>query len=408
MDPIPTASATPEGGNPLSMKLDGIGLRVNVLRELTSLRPVQRQLITREELRERLLGLLEEDTEEYEETDALYLTLGMFDEEDSLYDIQLALLGEGVLGYYDPEEEKFYLVTQDQEFGPAEETVFAHEYAHGLQQQHFDIRSTHEAIEEAENSDRGFAFQALTEGDAYLADLLYVRDHMNPEEQAASDAEPSEELFQTFQAAPHIVQRSYIFPFQEGLFFAIGLYQRNGWEAVTAAFADPPVSTEQILHIERYLAGEQPVEVAIPDLAEALGEGWSELTQDTMGEFVLRSYLEMATPIEEAAAAAEGWGGDRLRLYRGPGGGLLLVHSIVWDTDPDAHEFFDTFLDFTTVRTGGKWASFEAGEAAGLMVRDDQTIFIELEEAATLLIFAPDGSTVEAVRAALSSEVSSP
>ena len=49
--PIPTPPALAD--NPLEMSLDGVGLRINILRELSTLRPVDRQFLTREELKER-------------------------------------------------------------------------------------------------------------------------------------------------------------------------------------------------------------------------------------------------------------------------------------------------------------------------------------------------------------------
>ena len=404
MGPIPTPSATVEVADPLARRLDGIGLRMNVLRELTSKKPIERHFITREDLRARLVAIFEEDREETENTEALYLLLGMMDVGDSLNDIQLSLLGEGVLGYFDPEDETFFMVEQGDEFGPAEEVVFVHEYVHGLQQQHFDIQSTLDGFNDGDNGDAASAYRALLEGDAYLADALYVQEHMEPDERAASQPEASQELIEAFQSAPQVVQRQYIFVFQEALFFVISLYQQGGWDVVTAAFDDIPVSTEQVLHPERYLAGEQPVAVTVPDLSEALGEGWSEVMEDTMGEFLLRTYLELGAEFGVAAQAADGWGGDRLRLYASPDGKRLMVQSIVWDTEDEAHEFYDIFLEFTQSRTGGEWETVEGEASAAQMALDDLDIFVGLDGAATLLIYAPDASTVETVRGALAAE----
>ena len=398
MPPIPTRSPTPEAGDPLARKMDGVGLRVNILRGLSTQRPIEREFMTRGELGTRLRALFDEYLQEFEETQALYVALGILDREDSLYDIQLALLGEGVLGYYDPEEEKFFLVLEEgQEFGPAEEVVYAHEYVHGLQQQHFDIHSTHERLKDADNTDLALAFQALREGDAYLLDAVYANEHMEPEEQAVAEQAPSAALIRAFRAAPHVIQRSYIYVFQEGLSFALALARAGGFEAVTAAFGNLPVSTEQVLHPDKYFSGELPVEVMLPDLLGALGEGWSEVLQDTMGEFLLRSYMETGFSPESASVAAEGWGGDRLRFYKGPQGEQVLVLSAVWDTEKDAGEFFQTFMEFTQVRTGGRWAAEGDEPTSALMTLDDQVISIGLEGVATLLVFAPDVATVDRV-----------
>ena len=60
------------------------------------------------------------------------------------------------------------------------------------------------------------------------------------------------------------------------------------------------------------------------------------MVRDTLGEFYLRSYLEMGMSREQALAAAEGWGGDSYALFHGPEGGVFFVLSHVWDTDEDA------------------------------------------------------------------------
>ena len=53
-----------------------------------------------------------------------------------------------------------------------------------------------------------------------------------------------------------------------------------------------PESTEQILHADKYTAGEAPIAVTLPaDLATRLGPGWSVPLQDTFGEFQLGIWL---------------------------------------------------------------------------------------------------------------------
>jgi hypothetical protein len=119
------------------------------------------------------------------------------------------------------------------------------------------------------------------------------------------------------------------------------LVTQGGYAAVDAAFADPPDSTEQILHPDKYLTREAPVEVKVPaGITAKLGAGWSQVGQDTLGEAILRIWLKIggATPLDANKAAA-GWGGDRLALYRGPSGELVVVLVTEWDSIGDAEEF---------------------------------------------------------------------
>ena len=139
----------------------------------------------------------------------------------------------------------------------------------------------------------------------------------------------------------------------------------------------------------------------VPDLGEALGEGWSVLTEDTLGELFFQAYLEGSLSTDVAAVAAEGWGGDRFVLLDGPGDEDLFASLLVWDTEEDAQEFFDTFKEFTRVRTGAQWEAIGEEATGGLMTLSEQTIFVGLDATDMALIFAPDPATLETVRGVL-------
>jgi hypothetical protein len=360
---------------------------------------VDRQLLTRDELKERLQVEFEEDRDDILIDQRLYATLGILDRETDLYDLILNLYGEGVLGYYDAEEESFFVLNEGEEFGPAGIRTYVHEFVHALQQQHFDFDAEFDARED--NSDASAALRALLEGDASIAEQIYVFEHMGQSERDASQSEASSELIQAFRAAPHVIQRMFIFPYQEGFVFTLELFRSNGWDGVSQAYQQIPRSTEQVLHPEKYFGGDEPVSVELPDLVAILGEGWTEVVRDTMGEFFLLTYLETGFPPGEAALAAEGWGGDTFSLLKGPQDESLLVLSFAWDTEKDAQEFFDTFLEFTELRTGGQWELASDEGKAQVMTLPDQSIFAGIEGIETLLIFAPDPATVETVREGL-------
>ena len=73
----------------------------------------------------------------------------------------------------------------------------------------------------------------------------------------------------------------------------------------------------------------------------------------------------------------------------------------MWDTEPDAEEFYGTFLDFTTARTGAEWVEEVPQGAASRMALDGQVISVTVAGTFTLVVFAPDDAAVENVRAAL-------
>lgn len=173
------------------------------------------------------------------------------------------------------------------------------------------------------------------------------------------------------------------FPAEAGLAFVRTRYLAGGWAAVDAVHADPPLSSEQILHPERY-PKDAPRSPDLDDLSPALGDGWTTTDSGVLGEWrtllALRAYLEP----DEAEKAAAGWGGDTYAILAGPASGsaawLLLTR---WDTVRDAHEFFGSFRTYGEGRFGVPrrtttsllW-ELEASVVL-LQVGNDQTLWIQ-------------------------------
>jgi hypothetical protein len=152
--------------------------------------------------------------------------------------------------------------------------------------------------------------------------------------------------------APRALRDSLLFPYEQGLKWVSEIHKRGGWAQVSQAFTDLPQSTEQILHVEKYLAHEAPVKINLQDISSTLGAGWKRIDYDVNGEWsyylILDEFLKSDAESERAAA---GWSGDRYAVYEGPNAGdLLLVQRTVWDTEKDAQEFYDAYAKRTTRR----------------------------------------------------------
>jgi hypothetical protein len=385
----------------LAAELDQIGVRTAVLRELFSLRRIEREMITREQLDEYLVERFEEERDDLVNSEAVYKTLGILEPEDDLYGILLALLGESILGFYDSEEEKLYVVQDSDDITPLDALTYAHEYTHGLQQQHFDIRGTRETLKE--NSDASRAYQAVVEGDATLVQTVYLFTNMTGSEQQQVLEEAQSENQEAFESAPHVIQREFAFPYSEGFFFTFALFRAGGddWDPVNQAFESIPQSTEQILHPEKYVSQEAPIQVEMPDISASLGDGWEQVDTDTFGEFFLLAYLEMDGALEEAAVAAAGWGGDTYAILGGPDDSSAVLSRVTWDSEDDAQEFFDTFQAFMAARTGEEWQVWDDDEMARVIASSGQSVLLNINGLDTLLVFAPDSHTMEAAYMAL-------
>jgi hypothetical protein len=177
--------------------------------------------------------------------------------------------------------------------------------------------------------------------------------------QALADDPKSEKL----SGAPAFLREGLIFPYIEGLAFVYALRQKGPWSVVDEAFADPPASTEQILHPERYLRRDAPSEVP-KFLPATLAKTHADLADDVMGELQLRIYFAQALPPEEAAAAAAGWDGDRLialspkaidkaALTPADLESVIVLSISVWDSEGDAKEAEAALLAVAKSRYSG-------------------------------------------------------
>ncbi len=271
--------------------------------------------------------------------DAL-ITLGLLPTGSSLRDLTLGFQSSQVAGYYSPDKNQLFVVSRSGGLGPAEEVTYSHEFTHQLQDEHFDLGKL--SVDAANQSDRALAQLALVEGDAVSVQNRWTTANLTPEEMGqllTSSLDPK--AIEALQRAPAYLRETSLFPYLTGNPFVETLIAGGGYAAVDKAFANPPLSTEQVLHPEKYAAHEVPLAVKLPTgLASALGPGWTASGEDTLGEFVLRLWLTRnGVPTTDAIRAVAGWGGDRLALWRGPNGQTTLLLVTEWDTPSDADEF---------------------------------------------------------------------
>ncbi len=326
--------------------------QVQQLRDLKASQPVDPRLMDPSGLQAYIdRNLAEVPAAEIEASDALLKALGLMPQTADLGATFKELFTTQVAGFYDPETKELYVVSKQGGLGPLEKVTFAHEYTHALQDQNWpkfggdEFQGASSGIIRTldGNSDRSLGELALIEGDPTLVMTLWSQQHLSPMELlqlVAASSDPA--TAQVLDAMPPVLRETLMYPYLQGLQFVLGQKAAGGWAAVDALYKDPPASTEQILHPDKY-PNDRPVDVTLPgDLAAKLGPGWSRTIQDTLGELQLRVWLESAGgPAWKATAdtAAAGWGGDRVELLRGPGGAWALILRTVWDTERDAHEF---------------------------------------------------------------------
>lgn len=369
--PTATAAAPTGSPRPLAEVYGEIRAQVEAIRGLRPTSAVEPVVIDATQLAKNLE--VEFDTAypvaALEDAEDVLITLGLLPPGSSLRALTLAFQAGQVAGYYSPEQDRLFVVSRPSSVGPADESTYAHEFTHQLQDQHIDLDAL--GIDVLDQGDRSLARLALVEGDATSVQTTWMTRHLTAAELGEVFAAALDPVaLEAMRSAPAYLRDTAFFPYQEGAAFVMGLIAKGGYDAVDAAFADPPDSTEQVIHPDKYLSREAPVVVEVPEgIAKQLGVGWSEVGRDTLGEMILRIWLK-ADRVEagtQANIGAAGWGGDRLALYRGPGGKTVVVLVTEWDTSDDALEF-DAAATAALTAMQKTWTMRRAGQRVALAV----------------------------------------
>lgn len=317
-----------------------------------------------------------------------------------LRQLQLDLLNEQTIALYDYEDRVIYTVT-----GVADDLdangrlILAHELTHALQDQHFSLRKV--LPRKPENSDADMAARALVEGDAMLTMRIWGRQFLRPSDKRSLGNE-AVQADPVLDQAPLLARGEMLFPYDAGWVFAQLLYQDGGFEAVNGAFLNPPRSTEQILHPEKYVAGEQPVRVTLTPLEQGLGGTWKTLRTDTFGELVLRLLLEPHLGWSDSEAAAAGWGGDVYTILEDANGRRIVGMVTVWDTESDAAEMYNAFVG--SIETQFKDGAVRTVGMPSMTRWNTPTYAVQAlkTENVVRIVYAPDAGLLEQVEALLS------
>lgn len=374
------AQPAPDALGKLLARTDKVAKEVAKIRGLPLKKKIPNEVVGRDELRARLVKMAGEDKTRAETAaEALGLARwGMIPRATNYEALLLELLTEQIAGYYDPDTKKLTISASAGDDATWAELVLAHEIDHGLQDQAFDLKKF-EDVPDGED-DAAAARRALVEGDgiALMLEVMLARNGVpvpwsNPQmtdaiEKAMAVPGNGDQL----DRAPLAIREALIFPYRAGFTFVAALRRRQPWSAVDQAFRKPPASTEQIMHPERYLAGDRPVPVTI-DALSALA-GYTVAHRTVWGELGFLLFLR-AHGVDAATAteAAAGWGGDRTLVLAKAGDPrpqlAVGVSRSEWDTEADAieaHEAAVKALDATIAgavvehtRTRTRWLSVE-------------------------------------------------
>jgi flagellar motor protein MotB len=376
--------------------MNTINSQVAPLRSLSPLANVPREFMNHDQLRAYFTeSFAREWSPEAEQRErAVLRALDMDTGNTDLRQAQIDSMVKSVLGFYSQETKQLVVVTDRGQMGVTDKVTYAHEFTHSLQDQHYDLTALFAHAQG--NSDYQMALKGLVEGDATLTMGLYARKNLTSADIASYRLEQFQSVdlsgVLTGGGGGPLVESATYFPYQEGAEFAALLYQDGGWKAIDAAFKNPPRSTEQVLHPERYFDGDDPLSVRLP---AARPSGWDTIAEDTLGELYLRIYLEHKLDFEQAIPAAQGWGGDRYAVLGDRQGRLALALQTAWDSPADAQEFFDTYSTFVIALAGGNPQPLQSDADHMRWQLADRQIYLSRAGSQVLVLHGPDAATLD-------------
>ncbi|MGE5215641.1 MAG: hypothetical protein ACM3SP_01415 [Chloroflexota bacterium] len=263
-----------------------------------------------------------------------------------------------------------------------------------LQEQQFNWR---ERIRSMASEDRRAAFYALTGGDAALAAISLVSSKTTSSAAIlTASAQIAAEVDKLAAALPGYMRRQLTLPYRAGSQFIYWAYKARGWPGVNALYVNPPVSTAEILHPEKYFLQHAAPLRYFP---AALLRRYKEIPnlEQSLGEDAVAASLASAHPEKSADATASGWRGDRLFAFR-DGANLTTAWFSSWSTENQAREFLQAYravlehrhairFNFSPAPKNAPWIA-SGGDQRGWLLQNRGTVVL-------LISAAPAGRLID-------------
>lgn len=304
--------------------------------------------------------------DEREESDILKM-LGLVPADYDLRKETVDLLTEQAAAFYDYQRKKLFIMKGDT--GESALMALSHELGHALADQNFHLEKY--IKENSEGDDAATARQAVMEGQASWLMAAYVHQRSGlgtdvPEATitvVANSLDEGATDFPVYKQSPLYIRESLVFPYKAGMLFQDAVYRKMGKASFAEVFKNPPVSTQQIMHPELYLAHTDPKMPGLPKLPEP--KHYRKLADGTMGEFDIRVMLRQYGSDELADQLGPALAGSQFTLFedkreKNP----VLVWATEWSSAGKAQEFFA----FYKKALRGKAKKLEPGRETGTVL----------------------------------------
>ena len=362
---------------------EAIEREVAAIRGLEFKTPVDYQVLNRKEIKQTIAGKLSEvySEQEFKDMTEAMAAVGLLPTGYPLREKYIDLLGEQVAAFYDQHAHKLFMYEDASLEQAQNRVVLAHELTHALQDQHFGLARL--PLEIKTNDDRAAAASALVEGEATLVMSEYMLKNLSKQMLKDSVVSSFTQNMKQLETAPRYLREMLVFPYLRGQEFCAVLFGQGSYEAVSKAYEQPPSSTAQILHPQKFLANPREEPKAI-EMADTVVNGVKPIADNCVGEMGMRILFAEWLDASTGERAAAGWRGDRYLYFAGG----ALVWKTAWANAQEAAEFFDAEKKLLEKRHAPQTArsaerSYEADAPRVIRLRQTDAHEVILIDAAT-------------------------
>ena len=310
-------------------------------RGLTFEHPVRVEFLSDAAFREEVTGadeLTEEEREELETIEAVLRAMALVSGDVDLGSLVDELIGDGVVGLYDFEEER--IVVRGEQMDDQRRSTVVHELTHALQDQHFDVGDR-----EPETSGADAALTAVVEADAEAVESEWRETLSQEARRALEAADEATSEAADFEGVPDVFVELLGFPYIFGPDLLEAVVAERGATGRNELLRDPPTTEEHVVLPRTYLQRDRARDVPTPSLSDD-----EEAIDDTEGDFGMMSLVVvLAERIDFGRAwrAVQGWSGDASIAFR-RGKDVCVRTDVVFDLPEQADRFGAAF---------GQWAT---------------------------------------------------
>lgn len=318
-------------------------------------RPVPNDTMTREALKKYIQQKIKEQVkpEEIRLEELALKKFGFLPQEFNLERATVDLLTEQAAAFYDYHKQRLYVL--DSNSDSMQQMALVHELAHALADQHFRLDKFIKKSDSGDDS--AVARMAVMEGQASWLTFEYLSRKAGRNLKDSPDflkamvmaMNSGGEQFPVLEKAPVYMREGLLFPYTQGTLFQQRVVEKMDKAAFSEVFRNPPASSQQILHPDKYFAHENPSHPKPLPCPER--KGYRKVYEGSFGELDHSILLQQYAGKQAAGLAAQWKGSSFVIVERRSEARSMLSYVSEWQTDDAAREFFGHYRSVLK----GKW-----------------------------------------------------